>query len=87
MVQYILVAYFIHKFVPPNLLPLLPLAPPPFLSPLVTTGLFSVSVYLLLFLLYSLPYDTEIPLLGIYLKKKTSNLKRYTHPSVPSSFS
>ena len=33
-----------------------------------------------------LPYDSAIPLLGIYPKKnKNTNLKRYTHPNVHSS--
>ena len=34
-----------------------------------------------------LSYDPEIPLLGIYLKKKTKNTisKRYMHPNVHSS--
>ena len=32
-----------------------------------------------------LPYDPAVPLLGIYLEKKPSNLKRYMHPKVHSS--
>ena len=32
-----------------------------------------------------LPFDRAIPLLGIDLKNKNSNLKRYMHPNVHSS--
>ena len=32
-----------------------------------------------------LPYNPEIPLLYIYLKKTKNNLKRYMHPNVHSS--
>ena len=32
-----------------------------------------------------LPYDPAIPLLGVYLKKMKTNLKRYMHPHVHCS--
>ena len=32
-----------------------------------------------------LPYTPAIPHLGMYLEKKNTNLKKYTHPNVHSS--